>query len=137
MAIFHMDVADNTVALVTKHCGLQLELYQKCVTQNPENWDIKCITQKRALAKCSEDNVPIIKHVKEMCDPFIRDYDACVMKNQQDPTICLESLKRLFHCTEEHGKLPPSGPPRSTVVVGGEDDSKPSASGYGYRGGRA
>lgn len=50
-----MDVADNTVALVTKHCGLQLELYQKCVTQNPENWDIKCITQKRALAKCSED----------------------------------------------------------------------------------
>lgn len=55
MAIFHMDVADNTVALVTKHCGLQLELYQKCVTQNPENWDIKCITQKRALAKCSED----------------------------------------------------------------------------------
>lgn len=55
MAIFHMDVADNTVALVTKHCGLQLEFYQKCVTQNPENWDIKCITQKRALAKCSED----------------------------------------------------------------------------------
>lgn len=55
MAIFHMDVADNTVALVTKHCGLQLELYQKCVTQNPENWDMKCITQKRALAKCSED----------------------------------------------------------------------------------
>jgi len=55
MAIFHMDVADNTVALVTKHCGLQLEFYQKCVTQNPENWDLKCITQKRALAKCSED----------------------------------------------------------------------------------
>lgn len=50
-----MDVADNTVALVTKHCGLQLELYQKCVTQNPANWDLKCITQKRALAKCSED----------------------------------------------------------------------------------
>jgi hypothetical protein len=50
-----MDVTDNTVALVAKHCGLQLELYQKCVTQNPANWDIKCITQKRALAKCSED----------------------------------------------------------------------------------
>lgn len=66
-----------------------------------------------------------------MCDPFIKDYDACVMKNQQDPTICLESLKRLFHCTEEHGKLSPSGPPR---VVKGEGD-KPAASGYGYRGG--
>lgn len=75
--------------------------------------------------------MPIIKHVKEMCDPFIKDYDACVMKNQQDPTICLDSLKRLFHCTEEHGKLPSSGPPR--VVK--EEADKPTASGYGYRGG--
>ncbi|KAF8926158.1 Coiled-coil-helix-coiled-coil-helix domain-containing protein 5 [Dissophora ornata] len=132
-----MDVADNTVALVTKHCGLQLELYQKCVTQNPENWDMKCITQKRALAKCSEDNVPIIKHVKEMCDPFIRDYDACVMKNQQDPTVCLESLKRLFHCTEEHGKLPPTGPPRANSSSSSPSDAKekPAGTGYGYRGG--
>ncbi|ORZ04705.1 hypothetical protein BCR41DRAFT_312858 [Lobosporangium transversale] len=133
-----MDVADNTVALVTKHCGLQLELYQRCVTHNPENWDIKCITQKRALAKCSEDNVPIIKHVKEMCDPFIKDYDACVMKNQKDPTICLEPLKRLFHCTEEHGKLPLSGPPRAadpkstSTSPSGEN---PAGSNYGYRGG--
>ncbi|KAF9111135.1 Coiled-coil-helix-coiled-coil-helix domain-containing protein 5 [Mortierella sp. AM989] len=139
MAIFHMDVADNTVALVTKHCGLQLELYQKCVTQNPENWDIKCITQKRALAKCSEDNVPIIKHVKEMCDPFIKEYDACVMKNQQDPTICLEPLKRLFHCTEEHGKLPPAGPPRLNATSSSQSSAsaseKPAGSAYGYRGG--
>ncbi|KAG0243249.1 hypothetical protein BGX31_010971 [Mortierella sp. GBA43] len=101
MTIFHMDVADNTVALVTKHCGLQLEL------------------------------VPIIKHVKEMCDPFIRDYDACVMKNQEDPTVCLEALKRLFHCTEEHGKLPPTGPPRGAP----EDKEKPAGAEYGYRGG--
>ncbi|KAF9430344.1 Coiled-coil-helix-coiled-coil-helix domain-containing protein 5 [Podila epigama] len=136
MGIFHMDVTDNTVALVTKHCGLQLELYQKCVTDNPSNWDMKCITQKRALAKCSEDNVPIIKHVKEMCDPFIKEYDACVMKNQEDPSICLESLKRLFHCTEEHGKLPASGPPRASPSADQKaSESKPSAANYGYRGG--
>jgi len=81
-----------------------------------------------------------------MCDPFIRDYDACVMKNQQDPTICLDSLKRLFHCTEEHGKLPPTGPPRaaapsasssssSSPSATGKASEKPAASGYGYRGG--
>ena len=81
--------------------------------------------------------MPIIKHVKEMCDPFIKDYDACVMKNQQDPTICLESLKRLFHCTEEHGKLPPTGPPRavSAAATATAAEDKPAASGYGYRGG--
>ncbi|KAF9366113.1 Coiled-coil-helix-coiled-coil-helix domain-containing protein 5 [Mortierella sp. NVP85] len=136
MAIFHMDVTDNTVALVAKHCGLQLELYQKCVTQNPANWDIKCITQKRALAKCSEDNVPIIKHVKEMCDPFIRDYDACVMKNQEDPTVCLDALKRLFLCTEEHGKLPPTGPPRAHTTEKATPVKEGSAgANYGYRGG--
>ncbi|KAF9084496.1 hypothetical protein BGX23_010481 [Mortierella sp. AD031] len=82
-----------------------------------------------------EHSVPIIKHVKEMCDPFIRDYDACVMKNQQDPAVCLKSLKRLFYCTEKHGKLSPSGPPRTDAVArGGEVDSRPATSGYGYRG---
>ena len=62
-----MDVADNTVALVTKHCGLQLELYQKCVTQNPGNWDMKCITQKRALAKCSEDKYAAFLFLAIIC----------------------------------------------------------------------
>ncbi|KAF9162572.1 Coiled-coil-helix-coiled-coil-helix domain-containing protein 5 [Actinomortierella ambigua] len=135
-----MDVADETVALVAKHCGLQLEMYQRCVTDNPENWDMKCITQKRALAKCSEDNVPIIKHVKEMCDPFIRDYDACVMQNQVDPSVCLEPLKRLFYCTEEHGKLRPGGPPRPEAASAAASTASASAAqagvdsaAYGYR----
>lgn len=80
-------------------------------------------------------SVPIIKHVKEMCDPFIKDYDACVMKNQEDPSICLDSLKRLFHCTEEHGKLPPSGPPRASSSTESKEGDKPTAGSYGYRGG--
>jgi hypothetical protein len=84
----------------------------------------------------NNNSVPIIKHVKEMCDPFIRDYDACVMKNQEDPTVCLDALKRLFLCTEEHGKLPPAGPPRAHATGKATSVKEGSAgANYGYRGG--
>lgn len=53
---------DDTLAQVQAKCALQLEMYQKCVENNPDNWDKACIQQKRALTKCSEEKLCLVPH---------------------------------------------------------------------------
>ncbi|ORY04725.1 hypothetical protein K493DRAFT_311268 [Basidiobolus meristosporus CBS 931.73] len=79
---------DNTLEEVVKYCGLQLEMYQRCVESNPTNWESACFKQKQALTKCSEENVEALRV-------------PCLKDNQQEPEKCLESLKQLYECTQE------------------------------------
>ncbi|ORY99032.1 hypothetical protein BCR43DRAFT_488605 [Syncephalastrum racemosum] len=91
---------DDTLAQVQAKCALQLEMYQKCVENNPENWDKACVQQKRALTKCSEENVGIVKYVKQHCEEQIKAYDSCLTAKTAEPEQCLQQLKDLALCTE-------------------------------------
>jgi hypothetical protein len=46
---------NSTIELVLKHCSTQLELYQRCVENNPAEWSTICRKEKNELTKCSED----------------------------------------------------------------------------------
>ncbi|KAG2226009.1 hypothetical protein INT45_002475 [Circinella minor] len=91
---------DDTLAQVREKCALQLEMYQKCVENYPHNWDKSCVQQKNALTKCSEENVGILKYVKEHCSKQVKDYDDCLSANQSEPEKCIQALKELYFCTE-------------------------------------
>ncbi|KAI8070352.1 hypothetical protein BC940DRAFT_317686 [Gongronella butleri] len=75
-------------------------MYQRCVENYPNNWDKACLQQKRALTKCSEDNVGILKFVKQHCIKPIEAYDQCLAANPDDPEQCVKALKELYFCTE-------------------------------------
>ncbi|KAI8982182.1 hypothetical protein BDF20DRAFT_905778 [Mycotypha africana] len=75
-------------------------MYQKCVENNPHSWDKACIQQKKALTKCSEENVGILKFVKQQCANQINAYDSCLAANTEKPEECVQPLKDLYLCTE-------------------------------------
>ncbi|KAI8096664.1 uncharacterized protein BX664DRAFT_257820 [Halteromyces radiatus] len=75
-------------------------MYQRCVENYPNNWDKSCLQQKRALTKCSEENVGILKFVKQHCTKPIMAYDECLAANPDDPEKCVKALKELYFCTE-------------------------------------
>lgn len=91
---------DDTLDQVREKCTLQLEMYQKCVENYPHSWDKSCLQQKRALTKCSEENVGILKFVKEHCTMQINAYDTCLSANSEKPEECVQALKELYFCTE-------------------------------------
>ncbi|CAM0142386.1 hypothetical protein VKS41_002120 [Umbelopsis sp. WA50703] len=91
---------DDTLAQVAEKCALQLEMYQKCVENYPDTWDKSCAQQKKALTKCSEENVGILKYVKQHCTPQIKLYDTCLQENANEPEVCIQALKELYFCTE-------------------------------------
>ncbi|CAG8550933.1 13609_t:CDS:2, partial [Cetraspora pellucida] len=78
----------------------QLETYQRCVENHYKDWASECLEQKRELTKCSEENVPEIKMMKEKCHDAISAFDECLAKNEADPEVCREKLKDLYNCTE-------------------------------------
>ncbi|KAI7894418.1 uncharacterized protein EV154DRAFT_415241 [Mucor mucedo] len=75
-------------------------MYQKCIENYPHSWDKSCMQQKKALTKCSEDNVGILKFVKERCSLQINNYDRCLGANAENPEECVQVLKELYVCTE-------------------------------------
>ncbi|KAI8376284.1 uncharacterized protein BYT42DRAFT_498973 [Radiomyces spectabilis] len=75
-------------------------MYQKCVENYPQSWDKSCLQQKRALTKCSEENVGILKYVKQHCLAPIKAYDECLAANSENPEACVKALKELYFCTE-------------------------------------
>ncbi|ORX45709.1 hypothetical protein DM01DRAFT_257728 [Hesseltinella vesiculosa] len=75
-------------------------MYQKCIENYPNNWDKACLQQKRALTKCSDDNVGILKYVKQQCIKPIEAYDQCLTANPDEPERCIQALKDLHACTE-------------------------------------
>ncbi|KAI7870781.1 hypothetical protein BDF14DRAFT_1720275 [Spinellus fusiger] len=75
-------------------------MYQRCIENYPQTWDKSCLQQKRALTKCSEENVGILKFVKNQCVLQIKAYDACLASHQEDPEKCVQALKELYFCTE-------------------------------------
>ncbi|KAI8368857.1 hypothetical protein EDC96DRAFT_504595 [Choanephora cucurbitarum] len=91
---------DDTLTQVREKCAIQLEAYQKCVESNPHSWDKSCMEQKKALTKCSEENVGILKYVKEHCTRQISAYDQCLSANTEKPEECVQALKDLYLCTE-------------------------------------
>ncbi|GAA5816551.1 hypothetical protein MFLAVUS_010081 [Mucor flavus] len=91
---------EDTLDQVRQKCALQLEMYQKCIENYPHTWDKSCMQQKKALTKCSEDNVGILKYVKERCTLQINAYDRCLSANSEDPEQCVQVLKELYFCTE-------------------------------------
>ncbi|OZJ03673.1 hypothetical protein BZG36_03541 [Bifiguratus adelaidae] len=108
---------ENTLEQVAKNCALQLEMYQKCIDSHPDNWSQACFRERRALTKCSEDNVGILKFVKRHCGNSIDAYDKCLADHAEEPEKCMEPLKDLWLCTEassaaynrfveEHGREP-------------------------------
>lgn len=45
---------ESTLEFVIKHCSTQLELYQRCIENNPKE-RYNCQKEKNELSKCSED----------------------------------------------------------------------------------
>ncbi|KAI8047830.1 uncharacterized protein B0P05DRAFT_565215 [Gilbertella persicaria] len=91
---------DDTLEQVRAKCALQLETYQKCVENYPHSWDKSCMQQKQALTKCSEENVGILKFVKQHCSSQINAYDQCLAANAEKPDECIQALRDLYLCTE-------------------------------------
>ncbi|CAO3608089.1 unnamed protein product [Cunninghamella blakesleeana] len=91
---------DDTLIQVREKCALQLQMYQNCIENYPNSWDKSCIQQKKALTKCSEENVGILKFVKQHCAKFILAYDECLSANSEEPEKCVQALKELYYCTE-------------------------------------
>ncbi|CAG8492127.1 5944_t:CDS:2 [Paraglomus brasilianum] len=106
---------DQTLEEVVKHCSQQLDSYQRCIENNPQDWGVACLKFRSELNKCAEENVTELKRVKAKCSSVIAAFDNCLQKNQKDPEKCIKELKQLYHCTEEAAGRKLSSPPPEIV----------------------
>ncbi|KAJ1839047.1 hypothetical protein LPJ70_005218, partial [Coemansia sp. RSA 2708] len=79
--------------------------YATCVDQHPDTWKTDCTELRRALTKCTDENVTLMKMVRMSCQPVIDRYQQCLNKNEKDPSVCIESLRDLYQCTEGVGQM--------------------------------
>ncbi|KAJ1863550.1 hypothetical protein H4R99_004243 [Coemansia sp. RSA 1722] len=96
---------DQTLDEVNKHCGEQVQAYAQCVDQHGETWKTDCATLRQALTKCTDENVTLMKMVRMSCQPVIDRYQECLNKNQKDPSVCIDTLRDLYECTEGVGQM--------------------------------
>ncbi|KAI9230088.1 MAG: hypothetical protein DHS80DRAFT_12886 [Piptocephalis tieghemiana] len=90
---------ENIIDQVQKHCPAQLEAYAACVEAHPGDWDTQCAEKRRMLRQCSEENIAVLRRVKEECRKVAFDFDAC-QAQENDPSKCIEVLKALHACAE-------------------------------------
>ncbi|RKP12545.1 hypothetical protein BJ684DRAFT_20927 [Piptocephalis cylindrospora] len=90
---------ENIIDQVQKHCPAQLNAYTQCVEDHPGDWETKCAEKRRLLRLCSEDNITVLRKVKEQCRKVAFDFDVC-QAQEEDPTRCIEALKKLHTCAE-------------------------------------
>ncbi|RGB32739.1 hypothetical protein C1646_706127 [Rhizophagus diaphanus] len=91
---------ESTLEFVIKHCSTQLELYQRCIENNPKE-RFNCQKEKNELSKCSEDNNPLLKQIKEQCNELIQAFERCLNENETNPEkYCISLLRDLYDCTE-------------------------------------
>lgn len=95
-----------TLDQVAKYCKVQLDLYAHCIDQHPKNWEVACVKAKKALTVCADQHVEPLRKIKEACQVQVKDYDACLAKNRNDPMKCLERLKALTGCVEAYSSSP-------------------------------
>ncbi|KAJ2804970.1 hypothetical protein H4R20_002288 [Coemansia guatemalensis] len=96
---------DQTLDEVNKHCGDQVQAYASCVDSHEDTWRTDCAELRKALTKCTDDNVTLMKMVRLNCQPMIDRYQSCLEKNQKDPTVCMDTLRDLYQCTEGVGQM--------------------------------
>lgn len=48
-------IMDSALDEINTHCGDLLKAYQSCVSQNPSSWSATCLTQRRQLTACAEE----------------------------------------------------------------------------------
>lgn len=96
---------DQTLDEVNKHCGDQVQAYAGCVEDHPDSWKQDCQGLRQALTKCSDENVTLMKMVRLSCQPTIDKYQACLAKNEKDPSVCIDTLRDLYQCTEGVGQM--------------------------------
>ncbi|KAL2919269.1 hypothetical protein HK105_200912 [Polyrhizophydium stewartii] len=106
---------EDTLDLVSKHCGLQIRFFSACIDRNPNNWQTECLREKAQVTKCAQDNVAELKRVKEVCGGAIAAYRACLEANPGDPKTCVAQLRELYECHQTVAKTftPPPGSPAS------------------------
>jgi len=46
---------DQTLEEVVKHCSQQLDSYQRCIENNPQDWGVACLKFRSELNKCAEE----------------------------------------------------------------------------------
>ncbi|CAH1765346.1 20217_t:CDS:2 [Entrophospora sp. SA101] len=93
---------NSTLVQVLTHCGQQLEKYQRCVENHPNNWNSICDQQRKELNKCSEESIPELKSLKQKCNKVIIAYENCLIKNETTPENCINELEDLYNCTESN-----------------------------------
>ncbi|KAJ2759316.1 hypothetical protein IWQ56_005769 [Coemansia nantahalensis] len=96
---------DQTLDEVNKHCGAQVQEYAACVDKHGETWKTDCAELRRALTKCTDENVTLMKMVRMSCQPIIDRYQTCLTSNAKDPSVCIDALRDLYECTEGVGQL--------------------------------
>ncbi|KAJ1966282.1 hypothetical protein GGI12_000187 [Dipsacomyces acuminosporus] len=96
---------DQTLDEVSKHCGKQVEEYAACVDSHSETWKADCAELRKALTKCTDENVTLMKMVRLSCQPVIDKYQECLYKNQTNPSVCIDNLRDLYECTEGVGQM--------------------------------
>ncbi|KAJ2501979.1 hypothetical protein GGH96_001505 [Coemansia sp. RSA 1972] len=102
---FPLNDMDQTLDEVNKHCADQVHAYATCVDSNEHTWKVDCVDLRKALTKCSDENVTLMKMVRLSCQPVIDRYQECLRKNEKDPSVCVDSLRDLYQCTEGVGQM--------------------------------
>ncbi|XP_022101044.1 coiled-coil-helix-coiled-coil-helix domain-containing protein 5-like isoform X3 [Acanthaster planci] len=90
---------EAVITLVMKYCGTELELYGKCVSEHPKDWQTACAELKEAAANCS-DHHPVVRQINRDCVAEFSNYDACLKKNPEDVTVCVDQLHKFLQCAD-------------------------------------
>ncbi|GME84688.1 unnamed protein product [Ambrosiozyma monospora] len=83
---------------VAKTCPEPFLNYNKCIqSKNPNSEE--CIKHQFELQKCVKTQVPSFQKIQNECSRIIRNYESCLMKNQENSSSkCIDELTELRQC---------------------------------------
>ncbi|KAJ2517774.1 hypothetical protein GGI11_001267 [Coemansia sp. RSA 2049] len=96
---------DQTLDEVNKHCSEHVQAYASCVEDNEKTWKVDCADLRKALTRCTDENVTLMKLVRLNCQPIIDRYTKCLNANSEKPETCMAPLRDLYECTEGVGQM--------------------------------
>ena len=84
---------------VERHCGQDMQRLADCVAEHTETFEQDCMEAKQRLTQCADQNVTVLREMKQRCHQEIDTYEKCLLQSGGVPEVCIEAFTALHRCT--------------------------------------
>ncbi|XP_071583130.1 coiled-coil-helix-coiled-coil-helix domain-containing protein 5 [Heliangelus exortis] len=88
------------LAVTSRHCRHQMELYGRCVATNPESWQRHCHHLRLDVTRCAAEH-PIVQRIRQECSEPFAAFEQCLKQNPTSVLSCSPQVKAFLLCADQ------------------------------------